>query len=60
MLKKILIGLLILIGVGILAIIFWILMIVSSFGGFDKDYSFTDLKENFEKNKKEIYELNRY
>lgn len=35
-------------------------MIVSAFGGFDKDYSVSDLKENFEKSKTEIYELKRY
>ncbi|NJL81075.1 MAG: hypothetical protein HC917_23960 [Richelia sp. SM2_1_7] len=60
MLKKILIGISIVIGIGILAFIGWTLMIVSAFGGFDKDYSVTDLKENFEKNKTEIYELKRY
>ncbi len=60
MLKKILIGISIVIGIGILVFIGWTLMIVSAFGGFDKDYSVTDLKENFEKNKTEIYELKRY
>jgi hypothetical protein len=35
-------------------------MIIYAFGGFDKDYSITDLKENFEKNKTEIYELKSY
>jgi hypothetical protein len=58
--KKILIGLSIIVGIGILAFIGWPLMIVSAFGGFDKDYSVTDLKEIFEKNKTEIYELKRY
>ena len=33
---------------------------MSAFGGFDKDYSVSDLKENFEKNKTEIYELKQY
>lgn len=60
MLKKILIGISIVIGIGILAFIGWTLMIVSAFGGFDKDYSVTDLKDNFEENKTEIYELKRY
>lgn len=60
MLKKILIGISIVIGIGILAFIGWTLMIVSAFGGFDKDYSVTDLKENFENSKTEIYELKRY
>lgn len=60
MLKKILIGLSIIVGIGILGFIGWTLMIVSAFGGFDKDYTVTDLKENFEKNKTEIYELKRY
>ena len=60
MLKKILIGISIVIGIGILVFIGWTLMVVSAFGGFDKDYSVTDLKENFEKNKTEIYELKRY
>ena len=54
MLKKILIGLSILIGIGLLVFIGWILMFVSAFGGFDKDYSVTDLKENFTKNKTQI------
>jgi len=60
MLKKILIGISILIGIGILVFIGWSLMIVSAFGGFDKDYSVSDLKQNFVKNKTEIYELKRY
>ncbi|GAA4812024.1 hypothetical protein [Litoribaculum gwangyangense] len=60
MLKKILIGISIVIGIGILVFMGWTLMVVSAFGGFDKDYSVTDLKENFEKNKTEIYELKRY
>ncbi|WP_146185121.1 hypothetical protein [Flavobacterium pallidum] len=34
--------------------------IINAFGGFDKDYSVTDLKENFEENKVEIYELKSY
>lgn len=60
MVKKIFIGLLILCGIGLVIFIGYILMIVSAFGGFDKDYSVSDLKDNFEKNKTEIYELKRY
>jgi len=60
MLKKILIGISILIGIGLIAYIGWWIMIISAFGGFDKDYSVTELKENFEKNKSEIYELKNY
>ncbi|MES2620125.1 MAG: hypothetical protein V4615_04665 [Bacteroidota bacterium] len=60
MVKKIFIGLLILCGIGLVIFIGYILMIVTAFGGFDKDYSVSDLKDNFEKNKTEIYELKRY
>jgi hypothetical protein len=60
MVKKIFIGVLILCGIGLVIFIGYILMIVSAFGGFDKDYSVSDLKDNFEKNKTEIYELKRY
>ncbi|HET6558604.1 MAG TPA: hypothetical protein VFG54_14895 [Prolixibacteraceae bacterium] len=60
MLKKVLIGISILIGIGLIGFIGWWIMLISAFGGFDKDYSVTDLKENFEKNKTEIYELKRY
>lgn len=60
MVKKIFIGFLILCGIGFVIFIGYTLMIVSAFGGFDKDYSVSDLKDNFEKNKTEIYELKRY
>lgn len=60
MLKKILIGISILIGIPILVFIGWSLMIVSAFGGFDEDYSVSDLKENFSKNRTEIYELKQF
>ena len=60
MLKKIYISLLILCGIGLVIFIGYMLMIVSAFGGFDKDYSVSDLKNNFEKNQTEIYELKRY
>ena len=60
MLRKLLIGILILVGIGIVAYIGWWIIILSAFGEFDKRYSVTELKENFEKNKHEIYELKRY
>ena len=60
MLKKVFIGISILIGIGLIVFIGWWVMLISAFGGFDKDYSVTELKENFEKNKTEIYELKRY
>ena len=60
MLKKIYISLLILYGIGLVIFIGYMLMIVSAFGGFDKEYSVSDLKDNFEKNETEIYELKRY
>jgi hypothetical protein len=37
-----------------------ILIVGSAFGGFDKDYSLSELTDNFEENKTEIYELKRY
>ncbi len=35
-------------------------MFILAFGGFDKDYSVTELKENFEAKKTEIYEVKDY
>ena len=60
MAEKIFKWILVLLGIGLLIFIGYILMIVSAFGGFDKDYSVSELKENFNANKKEIYELKRY
>ena len=60
MLKKILKIVLILSGIALLIFGGYIGMIIYAFGGFDKDYSVTDLKENFEENKIEIYELKNY
>ena len=60
MIKKILITLSIVIGIIVVAFIGYLLIIIAAFGGFDKDYSVSDLKENFEKNKTEIHELKRY
>jgi len=51
---------LILCGIALVIFIGCILMIVSAFGAFDKDYSVTELKENFESKKTEIYELKKY
>jgi len=58
--RKILVGLAITIGIGIIIYIVWIITIFSAFGAFDKDYSVTELKENFEKNKTGIFELKQY
>jgi len=58
--RKILIGLAITIGIGIIVYIVRMITIFSAFGAFDKDYSVTELKENFEKNKTEILELKQY
>ncbi len=60
MLKNIFKGILILLGIGLVIFIGYIVMIISAFGGFDKDYSVTELKENFEYKKTEIYELQKY
>jgi hypothetical protein len=60
MMKNIFKGILILCGIGLVIFTGYIIMIVSAFGGFDKDYSVTELKENFEAKKTEIYELKRY
>jgi len=60
MVKKIVIGFLILCGVGLVIFIGYIIMIVSALGGFDKDYSLSELKENFENKKTEIYEVKSY
>ncbi len=60
MVKKIVIGFLILCGFGLVIFIGYIIMIVSALGGFDKDYSLSELKENFENKKTEIYEVKSY
>lgn len=61
--KKIIIIILILCEVGflfILAYIFYFMYAFGFFDKFDKDYSVTELKENFKKNKKQIYELKKF
>jgi len=35
-------------------------IMIAAFGGFDKDYSVSELKENFEEKEDEIYELKNY
>lgn len=60
MIKKFITVLLILCGIGCLLTIAWVVAIVYAFGGFDKDYSVSKLQGNFEKNKKEIYELRSF
>ena len=60
MVKKVVIGFLILCGFGLVIFIGYIIMIVSALGGFDKDYSLSELKENFENKKTEIYEVKSY
>jgi len=60
MLKNILKAILILCGIGLLCFVGYIVMIISAFGGFDKDYSVTELKENFEAKKYEIQEVKNY
>ncbi|MBL4746974.1 MAG: hypothetical protein JKY08_11495 [Flavobacteriaceae bacterium] len=47
-------------GIGLVAFIGWWIILISAFGGFDKDYSITDLKKSFEKNKTEIYNLKKH
>jgi hypothetical protein len=60
MVKNIIKGILILCGIGLVIFIGYFVMIISAFGGFDKDYSVTELQENFKKNKTAIYELKKY
>lgn len=58
--KTILKTFLILFGIGLVIFGGYIVMIIAAFGGFDKDYSVTELKENFEAKKAEIYEVKNY
>ena len=60
MVKNIIKGILILLGLGLVIFIGYIIFIAYVFGGFDKDYSVTDLKDNFQKNKTEINQLKKY
>jgi hypothetical protein len=58
--KLILKSILILFGIGLLLFIGYFVYLAYTIGAFDKDYSVTDLKNNFEKRKKEIYTLKKY
>ncbi|MNK12976.1 hypothetical protein D3C87_310550 [compost metagenome] len=58
--KVILKILLVICGIGIAIFMGFIVMIQAAFGGFDKDYSVTELKENFEEKRAEIYEVKNY
>jgi len=60
MLKRIVKWTLILLGVGLIIVIGNVLYFLSAFGLFDKDYSVTDLVNNFNKKQTEIYELKKY
>ena len=60
MVKNILKVILILCGIGFVCFVGWIVTIMYAFGGFDNDYSVTELKENFEAKKTEIYEVKKY
>jgi len=52
--------LLILGGIGFVIFVGFMGIMIAAFGGFDKDYSVSELKENFEEKKAEIYELKNY
>jgi len=60
MIKKILIGIGIIIGLGIIGVVVYIIALMSAFGLFDKDYSVTELKENYYSHQQEIIELKKY
>jgi len=60
MIKKVIIGFCILLGLGIMGVIVWTIVIMSAFGAFDKDYSVSELKDNFYSRETEILELKRY
>ena len=59
-LKFILIGILTLVGIAFIITVGYIFTIIYAMGFFDKDYSVPDLKDNFEKNKIEMYELKKF
>jgi len=52
--------LLILGGIGFVIFVGFMGIMIAAFRGFDKDYSISELKENFEEKKAEIYELKNY
>jgi len=47
-------------GIGFLILFVGIGLFMAGFGGVDKDYSVTELKENFEEKRAEIYEVKNY
>jgi hypothetical protein len=51
---------LIICGIGFAIFVDIILMIATAIGSFDKNYSVTELKENFEEKRTEIYEVKDY
>jgi len=60
MIRKIFISIGILLGIGIIGVIVWWTVLLSAFGVFDKDYSVSELKNNFYSREVEIRELKRY
>jgi len=60
MIKKIFIGIGILLGLGIIGYITWWVLLMSAFGLFDKFYSVTELKNNFYSKEVKIRELKKY
>ena len=63
MLREIIKAILILSGIlliGFLLFLFVLIYALNGFSSFDKDYSVTDLKENFEANKNEILDVKYY
>jgi hypothetical protein len=60
MLKKLYIGLLVLLAIGFAVFVGYTIVFFAALGAFDRDYSISDLKENFEEHKTEIYELKNY
>ena len=60
MLREIIKVVLILCAIPIIAFIILMIILQITFNGFDKDYSVSDLKENFYEKKSEIYEVKNY
>ncbi|RZJ72967.1 hypothetical protein [Flavobacterium sp.] len=60
MIKRILISLLIIAGIFLVFVGIWFVFFLSAFGAFDKDYSVSDLKEEFTDHKTEIHEVISY
>lgn len=60
MIRKILIAIALFTGLALVAGLIWAVSLVNAFGGFDKDYSVTDLKKHFSEKEKEIRILKQY